>query len=245
MCVSAQSCYQDYCVRRYHFIKKTHRHSHKRTHALTPTHTHSHPLTPTHTHPHTQGGWTKMAWGLVIRSIAQGNCVNGLLWMSWCDGKRVWINKEPIKRWQSATVCSQSFIPRACAQLYNTSVKGARTISLLKMGDVEVENSHFSPNFFCFQSSCFLVFTSAKLYSLRSCCLFQVEGTLNIFPKFCIYWIKTFFAFLMISWITVKSAVLSMKRGSYYSISVLIIPSLCCVFYTTSCNLKYWSLDFY
>lgn len=91
----------------------------KKTHTCWDTRTHK----PMHTHTHTHTGWTEMAWGLVIRSIAQENCVNGLLWMSWCDGERVWINKEPIKCWQPATVCSQSFTPPACVQLYNMSVK--------------------------------------------------------------------------------------------------------------------------
>lgn len=114
---SAQSCYWDYWPWRYHFIKEN-------TQMLRDTHTHTH------------SGCTEMAWGLVMCSIAQGNCVNGLLWMSWCDGKRVWINKEPIKRWQSAAVCSQSFTPHACVQLYNMSVKEGWTISLLKTEEV-------------------------------------------------------------------------------------------------------------
>lgn len=135
MCVPAQSCYWDYCPRRYHFIKEN-------THTYTHTHAQTHTHARSDTHTHTYSGWTEMAWGLVMWSIAQGNCVNGLLWMSWCDGERVWINKEPIKCWQSATVCSQSFTPPACVQLYNMSVKEARTMSLLKAEDVRKE-SHF------------------------------------------------------------------------------------------------------
>lgn len=39
MCVCAQSCYWDYCLQRYHFIKKTHMLKHAHAQRATSTHT--------------------------------------------------------------------------------------------------------------------------------------------------------------------------------------------------------------